>query len=258
MPPEAPKAGGNYRFVSISNGEMKYRASRDAAEKTVIEKVEGYFKRTGIQYSKNGNKDIISVEVEIEDREGVTNLVQVAMENSVGSCMMAGFVLELAANDFVSLAASPSKEKNDFGNYTTFVNGQRYNYQLQKWEEIRVTKSDFGDGSWKDLQDGVMDKLEKHPAYKVRERGSSDDDNDSDSSSPSSFEVYAQTIESKKWPTPRDKDNQAAHLAWLGGLCDMESAFASFDDITAAQWKEINQAVGLVAPTKMPNVFKAL
>jgi hypothetical protein len=204
-----------------------------------------------------GTQEILSLEVEIEDRDGVTNLLQVSLQNSVGSGMLAGLVLDLAKDDFVSVAASPSKEKNDYGHYTTFINGQRYDSTLRKWIEVEVKKANFGDASWKDLQPEMLDKLEKHPAYKDREQAGSNDDA-MDDDSPSNFAVFCQSIEAKKWPTPSNKDNHEAYLVWISDVCSKDTPFKSFDDIGDADWKAILQVAGIAKADRMPAVLKAL
>lgn len=264
-PPPSPDRAGNNRYVTISNGEMRYRPANGEkgpdgkVAKVAIDKIDGVFRRCQLRNSVINGKPVLQVEIEIEGREGETNIIQVSAQNSVGSCMAAAGVLGLRKDGWCSISAHPSKTMNDFGKYTTFVNFQ--SYDNEKWVDVKVAKSDWGDAPWKDLQDKVFEALEKHPAYKEVERKGGDGDEDGDGGG--GFDMYCGMVDGLGWPSASNKDNHHAHLAYLTDLLGGKSVFggeiaSSFEAISDDQWNDVFETLKHMKAGNIPKIIKNL
>lgn len=244
-PPSPDRQAGGFRFVNIAEGTMGYKPSK-TAERVLVEKIEGQFVRVGFHESHIGQTPQNSLEVEVHERDGTKVLLQVNQQNSVGCGMLAAIALAVQAGTWVSITSTPTKEKNDYGKYGTFVNGMVYNGT--DWVEINTSKKQFGESSWKDLLDDILEKIEKHPNFAMRAKNSGGDTG--------GFDVFCQALKdaSVKFPDPNEEGAEDAYCTWFGAV--LEEEFSGYDSIKPEYWVAIVRMVEKAA--KLPPVLKVL
>lgn len=237
IPPPAPDRSGNIRFINISNGELKHKPKNGEVE--VLKEIYGYIKRVALHSSDYNGNIIEGLEVELSHPHEGTSIVSVSTQNSVGSGMFMSFFLECKEGEYIRIRTNRSPDKNKFGAYTTYVNGDIYNGATNNWAEIRVTKP--GSGSWKDAYNGLLEKFCELPFYGERSSGREEE---------GEFQFFKQEILAKGWPSI--EGNEDAYLAWMNGALGLERK--SLEDFEEDEWNEIRPVVA--AAKKIPKVLQ--
>src|SRR5690606_11645519 len=145
---------------------------------------------------------------------------------------MAGLCL-LKEGETICLRAAQSKDKNNFGKYTTFINWMVYDAVTRIWTEIRPDANKEGQ-TWKDRLDDVREEFEALPLYKERESGSSGKE-------ATEFDLFCQTVDGKGWKPV--KANPADYLAWINQATS--ESHTSLDAVPEDDWTELRQLVGM-------------
>lgn len=235
-PPPPPPAGGSLRFIKVSEGRLKYKPDKTADYEELAEVV-GTLKRVAIRTTEWNGQELESAECEIIDADGLKNIVEVSTQNSVGCGMfMAGLCL-LKEGEYICVRAHPSRDKNKFGKFTTFMDFKVYDPVTRNWSDARIENNAPGQ-TWRDRIDGVRVDFEALPFYKERESGGSDKE-------AGEFDLFCQTVDGKGWKPVRQ--NEDAYLAWINAATG--NSHAALSDIDEDDWAELRQLVGMAKKT---------